>query len=60
MKKRMFVYFLVMTICLFHLLVPDVVFGRALQVSNKYAETFKHPDVHAHFPDVLEAFKRSN
>ena len=60
MKKPMFVYFLIFTGCLFHLLVPDVVFGRALQVYNKYAETFKHPDVHAHFPDVLKAFKDPN
>ena len=57
MKKSMFVYFLIMTICLFHLLVPDVVFGQAIQVFNKYESTFKHPDVHEHFPDVLNAFK---
>ena len=40
MKKRMFVYFLIMTICLFHLLVPDAVFGQALQVFNEYKDTF--------------------
>ena len=57
MKKQMFVYFLFLTVCLFHLLVPDVVFGQAIQVFNKYESTFKHPDVHAHFPDVLNAFK---
>ena len=57
MKKSMFVYFLFLTICLFHLLVPDVVFGQAVQVFNNYEETFKHPDVHAHLPDVLNAFK---
>ena len=57
MKKRMFVYFLIVTSCLFHLLVPDIVFGQATQVFNKYKETFKDPDVYAHFPDVLEAFK---
>ena len=28
-----------------------------IQVFNKYKETFKHPDVHEHFPDVLRAFK---
>ena len=59
MKKRMFVYFLVMTICLFHLFVPDVVFAQAVQVFQEYEETFKHPDVHAFFPGVLEAFKDS-
>ena len=57
MKKPMFVYFLIFTGCLFHLLVPDVVFGQAIQVFNRYEETFKHPDIHAHFPDVLNAFK---
>ena len=59
MKKPMFVYFLIFTGCLFHLLVPDVVFGQAIQVFNRYEETFKHPDIHAHFPDVLNAFKDS-
>ena len=29
-----------------------------IQVFNKYKETFKHPDVHEHFPDVLRAFKK--
>ena len=29
----------------------------AIQVFNKYKETFRHPDVHEHFPDVLNAFK---
>ena len=57
MKKRMFVYYLIVTACLFHLLVPNVVFGQAAQVFNKYKETFKHPDVHTYFPDVLNAFK---
>ena len=57
MKKSMFVYFLIATVCLFHLLLPDVVFGQAVQVSNRYEEVFKHPDVHEHFPSVLEAFK---
>ena len=28
-----------------------------IQVFNKYKETFRHPDVHEHFPDVLNAFK---
>ena len=28
-----------------------------IQVFNKYKETFKHPDVHEHFPDVLRTFK---
>ena len=57
MKKRMFVCFLIFLVCLFYLLIPAVVFGQAIQVFNKYEETFKHPDVHAFFPDVLEAFK---
>ena len=57
MKKRIFVYFLIITICLLHLLVPDIVFGQSVQVFNKYEELFKHPDVHEFFPDVLNAFK---
>ena len=31
-----------------------------IQVFNKYKETFRHPDVHAFFPDVLNAFKDPN
>ena len=57
MKKRIFVYFLILTMCLLHLLVPDVVFGQAIQVFNKYKYTFEHPDIHEFFPDVLNAFK---
>ena len=57
MKKRISVYFLIITICLLHLLVPDVVFGQAVQVFNKYKQTFQHPDIHEFFPDVLNAFK---
>ena len=57
MKKRMFVYCFILTACLFHLLVPGVVFGRAVQVFSKYKETFRHPDVYAFFPPVLRAFK---
>ena len=57
MKKRISVYFLIITICLLHLLVPDVVFGQAVQVFNKYKQTFEHPDIHEFFPDVLNAFK---
>ena len=60
MKKRMFVYFLIMTICLFHLLVPDAVFGQALQVFNEYKDTFRRQDVHEHFPEVLRGFKTPN
>ena len=57
MKKRISVYFLIITICLLHLLVPDLVFGQAVQVFTKYKYTFEHPDIHEFFPDVLNAFK---
>ena len=43
--------------CLLHLLVPDIVFGQATQVFNKYKYTFEHPDIHEFFPDVVNAFK---
>ena len=29
----------------------------SLWVFDRYATTFRHPDVHEHFPDVLDAFK---
>ena len=57
MKKRIFVCFFIFFVCLFYLLIPAVVFGQAIQVFNKYEDTFKHPDVHEFFPDVLNAFK---
>ena len=57
MKKRMFVCFLIFLVCLFYLLIPAVVFGQASKVSEKYVDTFKDPDVHEFFPEVLEAFK---
>ena len=53
----MFIRFVIFCVCLFYLLMPDVVFGQATPIFNKYKETFKHPDVHQHLPPVLEAFK---
>ena len=57
MKKRIFVCFLIFFVCLFYLLIPAVVFGQAIEVFKKYEYTFEDPDVHAFFPDVLDAFK---
>ena len=57
MKKQIFVYFLFVTVCLFYLYVPDVVFGQASSVFQSYQETFKRSNVYAHFPPVLNAFK---
>ena len=59
MKKRIFVYFFSFMLSVFHLSVPNVVFGQlpAEQVLDEYRETFRHPDVHKFFPDVLRFFK---
>ena len=60
MKKRMFVCFFIFTVCLFHLSITDTAFsqgGTAADVFERYNETFRNPDVHAFFPDVLGAFK---
>lgn len=60
MKKRMFVCFFIFAVCLFHLSIPDTVFGQertADKIFEEYLNTFQHPDVHAFFPDVLSAFK---
>lgn len=54
MRKRIFVYFLIITTCLFHLLVPDVVLGQAEDVFSEYNETFRLRDVHDHFPKILK------
>ena len=37
--------------------VPNAVDRRHLAVFHRYRNTFQHPDVHEHFPDVLRAFK---
>lgn len=38
--------------------LPNAVDSRHLAVFHKYRDTFQHPDVHEHFPDVLRAFKK--
>ena len=60
MKKQVFVCFFVFTISVFHLSVPNVVFGQELagKVFTRYTETFRHPDVHEFFPGVLSSFKK--
>ena len=60
MKKRMSICFFLFIVCLFHLSIPDTVFSQE-EVTNdvfeRYQETFRYPDVHAFFPDILRAFK---
>ena len=59
MKKRMWICSFVLTACLFHLLIPNFVFGQedARQIFGKYPRTFQHPDVNVYFPAVLIDFK---
>ena len=60
MKKRTFVYVFIFSICLFHLLIPHVVFGQhAQQVFDRYPKTFHNLDVQMFFPEVLRGFKRT-
>ena len=59
MKKPMFVCYFIFTISVFHLSIPNVIFGQspAEQVFGTYKETFLHKDIRDLIPDVLSIFK---
>ena len=58
MKKRISIWLFIFMMSVFYLSVPSVVFGQSAQdVLNEYRETFRHPDVHEFFPDILGFFK---
>ena len=58
MKKRIFVCSFIFLTCLSYFTIPDTAFGQSAQgVLDDYRETFRHPDVHKFFPDILRFFK---
>ena len=64
MKNRMFVYFFILTISVFHLLIPNVVFGQsqsfAEQVFTDYAELLQQENVRFSLLNALDFFKRDD
>ena len=64
MKKRMFVYFFIFTISVFHLSIPNVVFGQsqsfAEQVFTDYAELLQQENVRFSLLNALDFFKRDD
>ena len=62
MKKRMFVYFFIFTISVFHLLIPNVVFGESFaeQVFTDYAELLQQENVRFSLLNALDFFKRDD
>ena len=62
MKKRMLVYVSIFSICLFHILIPHVVFGQsaAQEVIKKYKELPQslQEDIQPLIPTVLRAFDK--
>ena len=61
MKKRMFVCFFIFTMSVFHLSIPNVVFGQSLarQVFDEYKKLLLRDDIRPLLPTVLEVFKRT-
>ena len=63
MKKRMFVCFFIFTISVFHLSIPNVVFGQQCDLNltelrlNNYDGIFRNPKVNQFFPDFLLALQ---
>ena len=64
MKKRTsLVCFLIFTLCVFYISIPNTVFGQeedtslAAQVLEKYSELLQREDIITVLPDVLEALK---
>jgi len=62
MKKRMFVYFFIFTISVFHLLIPNVVFGQSFaeQVFTDNAELLQQESVRFSLRNALDFFKQDN
>ena len=60
MKKRMFVYFFIFAISVFHLSIPNVVFGQSLaeQVFTSYEELLRRENVRFSLLNALRVFKR--
>ena len=57
MKKRMFLYFFVFLLCLFHFSIPSIVFGSAQQVFNTHKDLLLRNDVRELLPKVLLSLK---
>ena len=59
MKKRIFVCCFIFTVSVFHLSIPNIVFGQSLKGLglDNYDRMFRNPEVNEFFPDFLRALQ---
>ena len=59
MKKQISVCIFIFSMFVFHLSIPNVVFGESLVDLglDEYSKTFQHPDIYQFFPDFLRTLQ---